>query len=114
MVTNVTSLTGNGLRDWLIQRFTAVYLSIYFLFLCGFILFHPHMQFNQWFVLFHSPVMQVATVVALLSFLLHTWIGVWTVTTDYVKCKAMRLSLQFFVMLFLLGQFIWGLMIVWG
>ena len=27
MVTNITSLTGNGLKDWLIQRVTAVYLA---------------------------------------------------------------------------------------
>lgn len=29
MVNNVTSLTGNGLKDWLIQRVTAVYFAVY-------------------------------------------------------------------------------------
>lgn len=29
MVANVTSLTGNGLKDWLVQRVTAVYFAAY-------------------------------------------------------------------------------------
>ena len=36
MVTNVTSLTGNGLKDWLIQRVTAVYFAIYVLYLLAY------------------------------------------------------------------------------
>lgn len=33
MVNNVTSLTGNGLKDWLIQRVTAVYFAAYLIFI---------------------------------------------------------------------------------
>ena len=114
MVTNVTSLTGNGLKDWWIQRATAVYFFIYSLFLLGFLVLHQPLQFDQWQSLFHLPLMKVATVVALLALSLHTWIGVWTVTTDYFKCTSIRFSLQLAIMLLLLGQFIYGVMIVWG
>ena len=114
MVTNVTSLTGNGLKDWLIQRVTAVYFALYTLFLLGFFLMNPQLSYNQWHALFHCEWFQIATVIALLTLLLHAWIGIWTVTTDYIKCTAMRLSVQLLVALFLVGQFIWGLMIVWG
>ena len=114
MVTDVTSLTGNGLKDWLIQRVTAVYFAVYSLFLLGFLLMHPHLTYNQWHDLFHCTFFKVASVIALLTLLLHAWIGVWTVTTDYLKCTVIRLSVQLLVALFLLGQFIWGLMIVWG
>ncbi|AHE66104.1 succinate dehydrogenase, hydrophobic membrane anchor protein [Legionella oakridgensis] len=114
MVTNVTSLTGNGLKDWLIQRFTAVYLAIYSLFLLVFLLTHPQLQYHEWHALFQSVGMKVTTMIALLTFLLHTWIGIWTVTTDYLKSKVLRVFVQFLVVWFLLSQFIWGLMIVWG
>lgn len=114
MVTNVTSLTGNGLKDWLIQRVSAVYFASYVLFLLAFILLHPEMSYAQWSGLFQTPWFKVATVVALLAFFLHTWIGLWTVMTDYIKCKIVRMLAQFGVLLFLLGQFIWGLMILWG
>lgn len=114
MVTNVTSLTGNGLKDWLIQRVTAVYFAAYTLFLLAYLIFHPQLNYEQWHTLFHCVWFQVATVIALLALTLHAWIGIWTVTTDYMKCTALRLSIQMLVVLWLLGQFIWGLMIVWG
>ncbi len=114
MVTNVTSLTGNGLKDWLIQRFSAIYFAAYSLFLFGFILMHPHLEYGQWNSLFQCTVFQVASVCALLMLTLHAWIGIWTVTTDYIKSTAIRLSVQMLVFLVLLAQFVWGLMIVWG
>ena len=114
MVTNVTSLTGNGLKDWLIQRVTAIVFAMYSLFLLGFLLSHPQLQFSQWHALFHNPWFQVASVLAMVVLTLHTWIGIWTVTTDYIKCTAIRLTIQMTVVLLLLGQFIWALMIVWG
>lgn len=114
MVTNVTSLTGNGLKDWLIQRMTAIYFAVYAFFLLGFFATHPRVTYVQWHTLVHSVCFQIATVIAFLALILHAWIGIWTVSTDYVKCTVLRLSLQSFVALLLLGQFIWGLMIVWG
>jgi succinate dehydrogenase / fumarate reductase membrane anchor subunit len=114
MVNNVTSLTGNGLKDWLIQRATAVYFAMYTIFLFSFLLLHPNLNFDQWHTLFTNPVFQIATAIALLALSFHAWIGIWTVTTDYIKCTAIRLSVQLMVVLWLLGQFIWGLMIVWG
>lgn len=114
MVTNVTSLTGNGLKDWLIQRVTAVYFAVYSIFLLFFLMAHPDLGFEQWQALFANMLFQIATAIALLALTLHAWIGIWTVTTDYMKCTVIRLSVQLLVALWLLSQFIWGLMIVWG
>ena len=114
MVPNVTSLTGNGLKDWLIQRVSAVYLFVYVIFLFGFFLFHPGFDYYKWQDLFALTSMQVATVLALFLMVLHAWIGIWTITTDYIKCTAIRLPLQGLIFVYLLGQFVWGLMIVWG
>lgn len=114
MVTNITSLTGNGLKDWLIQRVSAVYFAAYSLFLLGFLILHPHLHYSEWFALFHMPLFQVASVIALLMLSSHAWIGIWTVTTDYIKCTAIRLTIQLFVFLLLFAQFIWGLIILWG
>ncbi|CDZ75890.1 Succinate dehydrogenase hydrophobic membrane anchor subunit [Legionella massiliensis] len=114
MVSNVTSLTGNGLKDWLIQRVTAVYFAVYSLFILAYLITHPHMDYEQWHTLFHCQWVQVASLIALFALSLHAWIGVWTVTTDYMKCTVIRLSVQMLVALWLLSQFLWGLMIVWG
>lgn len=114
MVSNVTSLTGNGLKDWLIQRVSAVYLAVYALFLFGFLLFHPHISYETWAGLFSCSMFKIASILALVSVLLHAWVGLWTVTTDYLACTVLRLSVQLVILAWLLGQFIWGLMILWG
>lgn len=114
MVTNVTSLTGNGLKDWLIQRVSAIYFAGYAIFLLVFLLLHPGMSYLTWHTLFQCLLFKIASVIALFALLLHSWVGLWTVTTDYLKCTALRLSVQMAVLLLILGQFIWGLMIVWG
>lgn len=114
MVSNVTSLTGNGLKDWLIQRVTAIYLAVYTFFMLGFWWLHPELVYPEWYALFHNAWFQIATVLALFMLVLHAWIGVWTVTTDYIKCTLVRLPVQFLVAFFLLGQLFWGFMIVWG
>lgn len=114
MVTNITSLTGNGLKDWLIQRVTAMYFAVYLVVLVVFLCAHMPLRYIDWVGLFHTPWFAVASVIAFFALLLHSWIGIWTVTTDYINCTVLRLSVQLLVALYLLGQFIWCLMIVWG
>ena len=114
MLNNITSLTGNGLKDWLVQRVSAVYFAVYALVLFVFFMTHPQLSYLQWQALFHDSWFKLATIVALFMISLHTWIGIWTVSTDYIKCTVIRLSFQLLVVLLLIGQFIWGLMIVWG
>lgn len=114
MVTNITSLTGNGLKDWLIQRVTAVYLGCYFVFLAVYILAHPQLAYYQWQSLFACLWFKIATISAFSAFIAHAWIGIWTVTTDYITCTALRLTVQMAVALGLFAQLVWGVMIVWG
>lgn len=114
MVTSVTSLTGNGLKDWLIQRVSAIYLAIYLIGLLAYVGCHRPITFDIWQALFQTTAMQIATGLAILMFVLHAWIGIWTVTTDYIKCTVVRVLVQVLVALFLGTQLIWGFMIVWG
>lgn len=114
MVTNITSLTGNGLKDWLIQRVTAVYLIVYLA--SGFCYFvcHAHPDYLQWHALFQKPLVQLASVLAMIALASHAWIGIWTVTTDYLRCTKLRLTVQLLVGLGLLVQVLWSMKIVWG
>lgn len=114
MVANITSLTGNGLKDWLIQRVTSIYFGLYALFILGYLLFNPHITFVDWFALFHHAGFKIASLIALFALSLHAWVGIWTVTTDYIKGTAIRLAVQMLVVLWLLGQLVWGIMILWG
>ena len=114
MGSNVTSLTGNGLKDWLIQRLTAIYLAIYSIVFITIWLGCAPFTYSKWTALFHPPWFQVATALALFTILLHAWIGIWTVTTDYIKSTVLRLIVQSSVMFVLLAQLIGGFMMIWG
>ena len=114
MVTNITSLTGNGLKDWLIQRVTSAYFAVFVLLMFAFFLTHPRFDFITWTHLFQQGFVQIGFVTAIAAYVLHAWIGIWTVTTDYIQCTAIRLAVQLAVLFVLLIEFLVSLMIVWG
>ena len=88
---NVNSSSRAGLRDWLIQRVSAVIVFAYFIFICVF-LFAGH-SVAQWRTLFSHAPMKLLSMFALLSICWHAWIGLWTVLTDYVHNKTIQYSL---------------------
>lgn len=114
MVENVSSLTRNGLRDWLVQRVTSVVVAAYVLFLTAYFILHSPLQYSDWHALFSNTCMRVFTFLALLSTVYHTWVGIWTVFTDYVKCIYLRSTLLALVIFALFAYLAWGVAIVWG
>lgn len=114
MVNNVTSLTQSGLRDWLVQRTSAIILGLYGIFLFAFLLLNKPLTFDVWHSLFSNNLMKLFTLLALLSLVLHAWVGIWTVFTDYIKPPLLRLTLQILMILSLICYFVWGIVILWG
>ena len=113
-LTNVTSLTGNGLRDWLIQRVTSLVMLFYIVFLLGFFVSHAALDYVAWHSLFSHTAMRLFSTLFLLSLVWHAWVGMWTIVTDYIKPLAWRLMGQILIIIGLLLCFIWGLAIFWG
>lgn len=114
MVSNITSLTGHGLKDWFIQRVTAVILAAYSIFLIAFFLTHPNLNYADWKALFSCNVVRISSVISLLALMWHAWIGLWTVSTDYLKGLAIRLIFQVIVFLALITYVVWGIAILWS
>ena len=113
-VEKIMSLTHNGLFDWLIQRVTAVLMGLYVFFILGFLILHPNLQFADWHGLFSCGAMRIFSFLVLLSIVTHSWVGIWTVLTDYVKCFYLRLSLEILMILALLSYLALGIKILWG
>lgn len=110
----VKHIKRGGLFDWLAQRCSAVIIAVYTIFIISYIAIEqPEFGYSDWHNLFISPWMQTFTVIVLVSVLWHAWIGLWTVFTDYVKNKAVRLVLEVLVILMLLAYFIWLLETLW-
>lgn len=108
------SLGGTGIRDWIFQRVTAVFLTGYIFFLIYFWLTHSEIATVEWQSLFSGLVMKVSTLMALVALLVHAWLGVWTIITDYVPAYCIRILLLSVVGFGLLGYLGWGLTILWG
>jgi succinate dehydrogenase / fumarate reductase membrane anchor subunit len=114
MVKSVLSVSHQGLRDWVIQRLSAIIMAVYSIGLIGYILCHKGLSFAEWHSLFSQQWMKVATILFILSLMLHAWIGIWTIFTDYVKPFVLRSILNFFVLLMLIACFFWGVLILWS
>ena len=121
MVTNVTSFGRSGLYDWVVQRLTAVVLGVYFVGLFGYLIMNPDLNFQQWQALFSTTWMRIASLMALLSLCAHAWVGLWTVSTDYLttyligsKATVLRLLWQVGSVVLMFIYLVWGIQILWG
>lgn len=103
-----------GAVDWLVQRLSAMILGVYFIFLLAFCLMQSGVDYTVWHKLFANWGMRLFTLLALISLVAHTWIGMWTIGTDYVKHASARWIFQGIVVAVLAACFMWGLSIIWG
>lgn len=104
-----------GLRDWLVQRLSAVVMLVYvgalgvFLLTAG-----SSMSFMLWRALFATTWVKVFTTVTLLALLWHAWIGVRDIWMDYVKPLGLRVALHTLTALWLIGSLVYMIKVVWG
>ena len=121
MVTTVTNLSRSGLYDWMAQRVSAVLLAVYTLFLLGYLLLNPDLTYQQWVGLFSQNWMRIFSMLTLVALSVHAWVGMWTISTDYLTPMAMGKSATVLRFLFQaacgLAMFVflvWGVQILWG
>ena len=121
MVTNATNFSRSGLSDWIIQRFSAVILAAYTLFVLAVLVSMPELNYESWREVFSKNSVRLFSVIALLALGGHTWVGMWTVGTDYLtdrqlggKGTFIRLIYQSFCVLLIAVYLLWGIQIFWG
>ncbi|MEM6050827.1 succinate dehydrogenase membrane anchor subunit [Erwinia sp. P7711] len=114
MVSNASALGRNGVHDWLLLRASAIIMTLYVLYILGFVVMSDTLTYEIWHGFFASSVTKVFTLLTLLCILVHGWVGMWQVLTDYVKSVAMRLVMQLLVIVVVLVYAIYGTVVVWG
>jgi len=102
-----------GLRDWLVQRVTAVVMAVYSLIVAAWVLIDPPVNYSAWKSMFASGWMRTATLLFIVSLLLHAWVGVRDIVMDYVKPAWLRLCLHVLVILVLVAYAGWSVQILW-
>lgn len=121
MVVQVTSISRNGVSDWIVQRVSAVVLAAYTLCVLGFVLMNPGLDYETWSGYYALTAMKVFTVLALLATAAHAWVGMWTIGSDYLQehtlgagATRLRFIYQIGSILIILAYLIWGINILWG
>jgi succinate dehydrogenase / fumarate reductase membrane anchor subunit len=113
MVNRIVVGAHYGLRDWLLQRMTALVMLVYTLALVLLLLVLPS-GYETWKALFAQTWVQVLTQTTVLALLLHAWVGMRDLWMDYVKIAGVRLLLHTFTALWLVACFIYSVKVVWG
>ncbi|EPM5497287.1 succinate dehydrogenase, hydrophobic membrane anchor protein [Vibrio fluvialis] len=113
MVKNVSSFGRNGVHDFLLIRASAIIMTLYTIYIVSFCAF-TDISYVSWTQFFGGTFTKIFTMLALVCVLIHGWIGLWQVLTDYVKCSKLRGGLQLVVVAVLFGYFFSGLFVLWG
>ena len=114
MVTTITNFGRSGLYDWLLQRISAVVLALYSVFMVVYLLLNPQLDYAQWDALFGMTSMRIFSLMALLSLGAPCWIGLWSVSTDYIKPFVFRFVFQMVIGVLMFVYTVWGVQLLWG
>jgi len=104
------SRRASGLRAWLLQRISAVYIGLFILGLLAMLLIAPPHSFMDWREWLARPLVMVAFILFIVSVALHAWVGMRDVLIDYVHPLGWRVLALSLTAFYLLGSAIWALL----
>jgi succinate dehydrogenase / fumarate reductase membrane anchor subunit len=102
----------HGLRDWLLQRLSAVYLAAFLLYLMVHFSTRPQYTYPQWHDWVTQPLVLIAGALFILALLIHGWVGMRDVVLDYVRSLQLRLLVLSLVALILTGCGLWAFQVL--
>ena len=103
-----------GLRDWLSQRITGALMALFTIILLAQVVFsRGPIGYDLWAGIFAAQWMKVLTFSVIVALLYHVWVGMRDVWMDYVQPVAIRLVLQVFTIVWLVGCAGWAIQVLW-
>jgi len=103
-----------GIKDWLLQRLTAVIMAAYTLLVLAIVLWNGGIDYALWKALFGDGAFKLATFLFMVSLLYHAWIGARDIYMDYLKPVGTRLTLELLSVAVLIAYLGWTIDILWG
>jgi succinate dehydrogenase / fumarate reductase membrane anchor subunit len=102
-----------GFRDWLAQRVTAVLMALFTVAVLAQVLMPGELGYDKWAGIFAAQWMKVLTFVVIVSLAFHAWVGMRDIWMDYIKPVGLRLALQVFTLVWLVGCAGWAVQVLW-
>lgn len=97
-----------GLRPWIIQRVSAVFIALFVVYFFALILVNKPHNYSDWISWIGTPYNNIAIGLFLIAVLWHAWIGVRDIVLDYVPNVVGRLIVLTVVACVVLGSGLWG------
>jgi succinate dehydrogenase / fumarate reductase membrane anchor subunit len=108
------SWRAQGMRTWLLQRLTAIYMLLYAVCFGIYYISQEVDDFQSWQNLFVHPITNIATLIFFFSILYHAWVGIRDILIDYIKWSALRFILWTILTALLIGLGVWVSMILYS
>ena len=102
-----------GLKDWLVQRMTALVMAVCTLVFLAVLLAGGPFSYESWKGMFTRGAMPFIALLFTVSALIHAWIGMRDILMDYIKPTGIRLALETAVLLWIVGCAGWAVRILW-
>jgi succinate dehydrogenase / fumarate reductase, membrane anchor subunit len=102
-----------GMRDWLSQRVTAVLMALFTIALLVQVLLPGPMDYYRWSAIFAAQWMKVLSFTVIVALAWHAWVGMRDIWMDYIKPMGLRLALQVFTLVWLVGCAGWAVQVLW-
>lgn len=121
MVTSITNYGRSGAQDWLIQRASAIVLLAYTICVGWFLVSHSNLTYAEWSEYMNTRAMRIFSLATVLALVMHAWIGMWGVSTDYFTTRMAGANGNMLRWIFQAGcgviifvYLIWTIEILWG
>jgi len=96
-----------GLRPWVIQRVSAVYIVLFILYVAYCFFSADVITYESWKSWLYSPFNTMVVGVFVIALLFHTWIGMRDVVLDYIHNIMLRIFILGILLGVLLGCGLW-------
>ena len=103
---------GDGMRSWLIQRISAVFIALYLFYLLASVCSFTHVDFATWHAWVSITANKILLLMFFLALLLHAWVGIRDVVLDYIHGFRTRFMVITAIIGSMLAMTIWLLLII--
>ena len=98
----------HGLRPWLIQRVSAVYIALSVIYIGFSLATAGEIDYSDWHAWLFHPVNIIAVGLFVIALLLHAWVGMRDIILDYVHNTLVRMVAFTLVIVVLVSSGLWS------
>ena len=102
----------HGLKAWLVQRISAVYMAAYLIFFLMMLSAEAPHGFLEWRAFMTSPLMSITTLLLFAFLLIHAWVGMRDIAMDYLHGFKLRLTALCIIAAGLIAIGAWALLVM--